>query len=87
MTEVTDMQNFMGTLIPFLLNPITAALAVVLVVLGCITLWTARQQLSSGVRIILIAVVLLSIVYILFVLWAVIGFDSSAPTEPSPMAP
>lgn len=81
------MQNFMGTLIPFLLNPITAALAVVLLVLGCITLWTARKQLSSGVRIILIAVVLLSIVYLLFLLWTVIGFDSSTPAAPTPMTP
>lgn len=81
------MQNFMGMLIPFLLNPITAALAVVLLVLGCITLWTARKQLSSGVRIILIAVVLLSIVYLLFLLWAVIGFDSSAPAAPTQIIP
>lgn len=81
------MQNLMGTLIPFLLNPITAALAVVLVVLGCITLWTARKQLSSGVRIILIVVVLLSILYLLFLLWTVIGFDSTPSTAPVPITP
>lgn len=80
------MHNFMDVLIPFLLNPITSVLALVLLILGCITLAAARKQLSTSSRIAIAAAVLLCALYLIFLLWALVGFNSAPSTAPTPMA-
>lgn len=81
------MQHPLGMLIPFLLNPITVVLAVVLLILGCVTLVAARKQLSPGVRVAIVTAVVLCILYLAFLIWAVIGFDSAPSTVPTPITP
>ena len=73
-------------MIDLLLQPLTALL-IALVLLVCLFLLISRwHHLSHTARGILLLLTLLSLAYFLFLLWLTLGFGRGAPHQPTPIS-
>ena len=70
-----------------LLNYWTLAAAAILLPVSACALLIKRKTISAALRTLLLAVCVLSAVYLAFVLMLTIGFGSHVPPEPAPISP
>ena len=77
---------FSDQVINFLLNYGTLAAAIVILAACIAVLIVKRRTLPQGARIGLIVITVICVLYLVFVLWAVIGFGNGHPgADPVPI--
>ena len=60
-----------------LVSPITMVAAVIVFILCCWLLLFKRKTISSGTKILAVFGIIITGIYIVFIVWAVIGFGGS----------
>lgn len=65
-------------MVPLLLNPIIIAFSITIIIACFIGLLLGKKRLNRSFKVVLIFVIVICIIYLLFILWAIIGFGSNS---------
>lgn len=76
-----------SSLVGILVTPAAAVIGLVCFLVSGGLLVLRRKALSNGWRAALLVLLILSVVYLLFLLWLVIAFGSNPGPAPTPMMP